>query len=72
MDEGETTALVETDKEKAKFGKRLLEHLSRLHAARGRTNVEGDGIKSEEDQAMMFTPGRILHLEVEEVNKVKR
>ena len=57
-------------KKKFKFGKHLLEHLSKLFVMEEGGRREADG--PVEEEAMMFTPGRIIHLEVEQVDNLKR
>ena len=65
-------ALIETKiKEKFKFGRHLLEHLSKL-VIMEKSEKREVGSPAEEEEAIMFTPGRIIHLEVEHVDNLKR
>lgn len=58
-------------KEMFKFGRHLLEHLSKLMIMESSSKSEVDS-SVEEDEAMMFTPGKIIHLEVEQTDNLKR
>lgn len=72
------TELLRTTKTKQEFklGRHLVNHLAKLVMAetKGSQRLSSDhgSCKDNERHAMMFTPGRIMHLEVEKVDMLKK
>lgn len=71
-----TELLVKTKSNgKFKLGRHLVDHLTKLGVAEKkgpRDRMLSDGENQHERHAMMFTPGRIIHLEVEKVDMLKK
>ena len=60
-------------KRKFKLGRHLFDHLAKLVVMEKTPKKESLSSREESDRhAMMFTPGRIMHLEVHKVNMLKR
>lgn len=76
-DEAELLAKTK-NKEGFKLGRQLVDHLAKLGVAeeRGSPNERPSSNLNKENEheshAMMFTPGRIMHLEVEKVDMLKK
>ena len=68
------TETVDGDKKKGKFkfGRHLLDRLAKLVVMEREKRRERDSSEQREEDTMMFAPGRIIHLEVEKVDRLKR
>ena len=68
------TETVDGDKKKGKFkfGRHLLDRLTKLVVMEREKRRERDSSEQREEDTMMFAPGRIIHLEVEKVDRLKR
>ena len=75
--QNDTKRVTDSNKRKNKLklrGQDFLFHLSKMFVSERNANNDSKAHKGDEDeeQAMMFIPGRIMHLEVEAVDNLKR